>query len=322
MRRRKFITLLGGTAAGWPVLVSAQQAGHTLCIGQISSGIPQDVLSAFEQGMSELGYVDGRNIYYRKKMVAPDTKEMKEAILEMLPELDLLVAWGTASAATAKSVVSTVPVAFIGVGSPIDLGLVESLARPGRNMTGVTYEDHTVTYARRLQLLKEIVPTLSRVAVLGADPIFPFAMVALRKAATSLQVSLSPIAISSANDLNGAFDEMHRSQAEALFVVAGSLTYANNRAIAELALTNKLPSCFGFREAVAAGGLISLGPNVVELAHQGARLVDKIIRGAHPADLPVEQPSRYSKIINLKTANALGLSISPTLLASADEVME
>jgi putative ABC transport system substrate-binding protein len=191
-------------------------------------------------------------------------------------------------------------------------------------MTGTTFEAASETYGKRLQLLKDILPGLSRVAVIGAkgDPNFPFAMMSLEKSAPVLDVALTSLEISSTDDLRSAFDHVKRDGMEAAIVVAGSLTFANSQAIADLALANGVPSCHAFRQTVAAGGLISLGPDLMALAHQGASLVDKIIKGAHPADLPVEQPTRYITSINLKTAKALGLAIPPALLASADEVIE
>jgi putative ABC transport system substrate-binding protein len=191
-------------------------------------------------------------------------------------------------------------------------------------MTGTTFEAASETYGKRLQLLKDVLPGLSRVAVIGAksDPNFPFAMMSLEKSAPVLGVALTALEISSTDDLRSAFEQMKRDRIEGVIVVAGSLTFANSQAIADLALANGVPSCHGFRQTVAAGGLISLGPDLMALAHQGASLVDKIIKGAHPADLPVEQPTRYLTSINLKTAKALGLSIPPALLASADEVIE
>jgi putative ABC transport system substrate-binding protein len=191
-------------------------------------------------------------------------------------------------------------------------------------MTGVTFEAASETYAKRLQMLKEILPALSRVAVLGArgDPNFPFALVSLEAAATSQKISLTAFEINRAEDLRSAFDDIRASRAEALVVVAGALTYGNHHLIAALSLANGLASCHGFRETVVAGGLISLGPDFLALGRQAARLIDKILSGAHPADIPVEQPTQYITTVNLKTAKALGLTVPATLVATADEVIE
>jgi len=191
-------------------------------------------------------------------------------------------------------------------------------------MTGITFEAASETYGKRLQLLKEILPNLSRLAVLGAkgDPNFAFAMKSLDNSARALGVSIAPVEFNSADDLRSAFDGMKHRQSEALVVVAGALTYVNSKSIAELALSNRLPSCHGFKETVEAGGLISLGPDFLAFARQGARLVDKIIKGTKPADIPVEQPTQYITTINLKTAKALGIDMPAALLARADEVIE
>jgi putative ABC transport system substrate-binding protein len=283
-------------------------------IGQVFGGTPNIVsATGLAQGLTGLGYVDGKNIHLQTRYAAPNPKDMKAAILALLPEIDLLVVWGTIGGVAAKAAASPIPVVFISVGAPVDIGLVESLAHPGGGMTGTTFEAATETYGKRLQLLKEILPGLSRVAVIGAkgDPNFPFAMMSLEKSAPLLGVSLAPIEMSSADDVTSAFDQMKRDRLEAVIVVAGAFTYTNSKAIADLALAAGVPSCHGFKETVAAGGLISLGPDLMALARQGASLVDKIIKGAHPADLPVEQPTRYVTSINLKTAKALGLSIPP-----------
>ena len=191
-------------------------------------------------------------------------------------------------------------------------------------MTGVTFEAATETYGKRLQILKEIAPGLARVAVLrgAGDANVPFAMGSLEQAAAALGVALLPADIKSVDDLEAAFLGMTRDRAEALIVVAGSLTFFAGKHIADLALQHKLPSCHAFKETVAAGGLVSLGPDLLSMTQQGAVYVDRIIRGAKPADLPVEQPSRYELHVNLRTAKALGLVIPPTLLVRAEVVIE
>jgi putative ABC transport system substrate-binding protein len=294
-------------------------------IGQVFGGTPDIVApSELVRALYGLGYIDGKDVQVRTLFATPNPKEMKNAVLSLLSEIDLLVVWGTIGGVAAKSVVSHIPVVFVSVGAPVDIGLVESLAHPGGNMTGITFEAASETYGKRLQMLKEILPNLSHIAVLGAkgDPNFPFAMMSLESSARSLEISITPIEINLAGDLRSAFDDMRRSQAEALVVVAGALTYANSNVIAELSLASRLPSCHAFKETVAAGGLISLGPDLLALGRQGARLIDKIIKGARPADIPVEQPTQYITTINLKTAKALGLTVPAALLASADEVIE
>jgi putative tryptophan/tyrosine transport system substrate-binding protein len=325
MRRREFIS--GSTAVVAGLLSARTAIGATgpWRIGQVFGGTP-DIIAPSElaKELSELRYIEGRNISLQTTFATPNPMDMRAAIERLLPEIDLLVVWGTIGGVAAKAAAPSIPVVFISVGAPVDIGLVESLAHPGGNMTGTTFEAASETYGKRLQLLKDILPDLSRVAVIGAkaDPNVPFAMISLEKSAPLLGVSLTSLAIGSADDLPNAFEQMKRGRSEAVIVIAGALTYQNFKLTAELALANALPSCHGFKETVNAGGLISLGPDMLALARQGATLVDKIIKGARPGDLPVEQPTRYVTSINLKTAKLLGLTIPSALLASADEVIE
>jgi putative ABC transport system substrate-binding protein len=255
--------------------------------------------------------------------VVPTPKNFEDAITGMLPYVDILVVWSTLGAVAARNVRTTVPTVFLSVGAPVNIGIVQSLAHPGGNMTGVTFEAATETYGKRLQILKEIAPGLSRVAVLqgAGDANVPFAMSALEQAAPALGVKLLPMDIKSVDDLEAAFLGMRREQAEALIVVAGALTFTGTKEIANLALQHKLPSCHAFKEAVAAGGLVSLGPDSIAMARQGATYIDRIM-GTEPADLPVEQPARYELHVNLSAAKALGITVPPSLLVRADEVIE
>jgi putative ABC transport system substrate-binding protein len=321
MQRREFLGVLG-SAAAWPLSARAE---HIPRVGYIEGGRPTPWMSDFLSALTDLGYVDGKNIIFvKRRFAAPTVQAMKDAISKMQPDIDVLVVGGTVGGVAAKSAATHIPVVFVGVGAPVDIGLVETLAHPGGNMTGTTFGASTETYGKRLQILKEILPNLSRVAVLGAmdDPNFPFAMQSLTQSAPALHVSITPIQFGSAEGLGNAFKEMTAAHSEALIVVSGSLTYSNNTAIAALALVQGLPSCHGFREAVAEGGLISLGPDLRISARQSARLVDKILKGARPADLPVEQPDHYVMSINLKTAKALGLSLPSSIMAAAEEVIE
>jgi len=284
-----------------------------------------EVVEGLLSGLRDLGYVDGKNISLARQQIDTWTvKEISAAILDVLPNADILVVAGTVGGVAAKSVTSKIPVVFISVGAPVDIGLVKSLARPGGNMTGVSFEAASETYAKRLQILKEILPNLSRLAVIGAkdDPNYSFAMVSLRREAPQMSIAITPMEVTSGDDLARVFDEVKQAGLEAVLVVSGALTNEHSKRIADLTLLNKLPSCHGFKEAVAAGGLVSLGPDLVALGRQGARLVDKIVKGHSPADIPVEQPTEYLMYINLKTAKLLGLNIPPALLVRADKVIE
>jgi putative tryptophan/tyrosine transport system substrate-binding protein len=241
-----------------------------------------------------------------------------------VPETDVLVTWTTVGGVAAKKLATTIPVVFLAVGAPVDIGLVQSLNHPGGNMTGVTFEAAIETYAKRLQILTQIVPNLERVAVLRTigDPNVTFAMKSVVQAAPALKVSLQLIDIKTADELPNAFEMMKSLKAQALLVISSAVTYGASKQIAELAFANHLPSCSPFREEVVAGGLVSLGPDMEVMAGQGAALVNKIIKGAKPSELPVEQPSRYEMFVNIITAKTFGLILPETFLSRADQVIE
>ena len=246
--------------------------------------------------------------------------KIEEAIISLLPQVDLLVVWGEAAIA-AKKLSGSVPTVFISIGFPVELGLVESLAHPGGNMTGITAEAALETPGKRLQILKEIIPDLKRVAVLGVVG-EPIGAETLEPAAHQLGLTLIPIDIKSTDDLEGAFADMKQSQAEALFVSRTGLTANLGKQIADLALAAHLPSCYSFRTTVMAGGLVSLDTDRLAMTRPAAAQIDKIIKGTSPADIPVEQPTRFELYINLKTARLLNLTIPPSLLGRADELIE
>ncbi len=328
MRRREFVIWLGGGMAVWPFLARAEQpALKRWRIGSVLVGTP-DVVgrlgAALEQRLATLGYQNGQNIIILTRIVVPQPDVVEKAIAALLPEIDVLVVGGTIGGVAAKKVASAIPTVFHSVGAPVDIGLVESLAHPGGNLTGISFEAAIEAHGRRLQLLKEIVPHLARVAVLRApgDPNTKVAMTALEQSAPQLGLTLSPFDVRSTDELDKAFVDMRRDHMEAVLVVAGSLTYSNGARIADLALQTHLPSCHAFREAVIAGGLMNLGPDLVDIARQVALYLDKIMHGANPADLPVQEPNRFDLYLNLRTAAALGLTIPPALLAAAEEVIE
>jgi putative ABC transport system substrate-binding protein len=324
MRRREFIGLLGGAVIAWPGSSRADSLRRIWRVGIVQGTGTEQLARELESRLGDLGYADGKNIALVKKFAEPNLQAVENAISSLIPDIDLLVVGGTVGGVAAKKLVAEKPVVFISVGAPVEIGLVESLSRPGGNMTGITFEAATETYAKRLQILKEIVPEVKRVAVLQAqgDANAKFAMASLEKAAPDLGVQLSPISASSSGELAAAFNEMEQSQSGALIVIAGLLTYGNGQQIADLALAHHLPSCHAFRETVALGGLASLGPDLMAVWGQAAGYIDQIIRGTEPRELPVQQPTRYEFAINLKTAKALGLTLPPSLLARADVVVE
>jgi putative ABC transport system substrate-binding protein len=304
---------------------AAQQPGKAWRIGHVSTGTPEIggvFARALEQSLADLGYVQGRNIVLLHRFAGPQPDKIEEAIMSLVPQIDLLVVWGEGAIAAKKLAVG-VPTVFISIGYPVELGLVQSLAHPGGNMTGITAEAALETPAKRLQILKEIGPELKGVAVLGPVDDPAFVEKGLQDlAALDLGVTLLPVRIKSADDLEAAFASMKKDGAQAVMPIRSSVTFVLGKEIADLALAAHLPSCWPFRQAVMAGGLVSLDPDRVAMTRPAAAQIDKIIKGTSPADIPVEQPSRFELYINLKTARLLGLTIPPAILARADELIE
>ena len=278
---------------------------------------------ALEQSLADLGYVQGRNIALLHRFAGAQVDKIQEAIISLVPQTDLLVVWGNA-AITAKKFAGDVSTVFISIGFPVELGLVASLAHPGGKMTGIAAEAALEINGKRLQILKEIVPDLKRVAVLRDVDTrsWGFEWAALDQAARELGLTLVPADIRSADDLETAFASMKKSGAEALFVTRTALLANAGKQIADLAIAADLPSSDPFRRMVIAGGLVSLDADRLAMTRPAAAQIDKIIKGTSPADIPVEQPTRYELYINLKTARLLNLTIRPTLLALADELIE
>jgi putative ABC transport system substrate-binding protein len=319
------MTAICSAALALPCRAAAQQPGKVWQIGHVLVTTPERggiFVQALERSLADLGYVQDRNIVLLNRFAGSQPDEIKEAIISLLPEVDLLVVWAEAAIA-AKKLSGSVPTVFISIGFPVELGLVQSLAHPGGNMTGITSEAALETPGKRLQILKEIMPDLKRVAVLGVvDENVGPEKTSTDLAARELALTLIRLDIKSADDLERAFAGMKKSQAEALFVSRTGLTANLGKQIADLALAAHLPSCYPFRTTVMAGGLVSLDPDRVAMTRPAAAQIDKIIKGASPADIPVEQPARFELYINLKTARLLNLTIPPSLLARADEVIE
>jgi len=294
-------------------------------IGQIGVTSVPAIDFAFLEGLNRAGYQEGRDFVIDRRGFDGTPRGASMAAASVLQgNPDVIVAWGTVSAVAVKATGTALPVVFLSVGVPVEIGLISSLSHPGGNMTGVTFEAATETYGKRLQVLKEIAPNLSRVAIIHAsgDSNVAHAMTSVRAAAQSLRIQILPIAIHDAPGLEAAFLAMKDQKAQGFVVVAGALTFVNGKRIAELALIHGLPSCHAFRETVADGGLIGLGPSYNDMAAQGATFVAKIMKGANPGALPVEQPSKMQLVINLKTAKALALTVPPSLLLRADEVIQ
>ena len=314
MDRRAFITVIGGSVLAAPLTSETQQAAKVWRIGSVLVGTPETVGHldrAIETSLAKVGYVSGRNISLMQQIAPPQPARVEEVLRAIIPAIDLLIVGSTIGGVVAKKITTTLPTVFLSVGDPVRIGLVSSLRHPVGNMTGVTFESAEETYGKRLQLLKEILPSLTTVGVLRTlgDANIINAMESLERAAPVLRVLLRPFDIKTRDDLDTTFAAMKTSGVQALVVVAGGLTYAFGRRISELALRYRLPSCHAFTDVVVVGGLISLGPDLVLVVGQAGDYVDKIIRGANPGDLPVQQPARYEMAINLATAKALGLTI-------------
>src|SRR5262249_49922316 len=270
-------------------------------------------------------FVNGRNIQIEERPAAPTPADMLTVAKELLAlPVDILVSWGTLASTAAKTATDTIPVVFLSVSDPVTSGLVASLAHPGGNMTGVTFDAAAETSAKRLQLLTEAMPRISRVGVLHAkdDRNVPAQIESIKRVIPSLGLRLVIAAFQQPQELDSVFLSFRKQSVQGLVVLPGALTFVNRAKIVDLTLSYRLPSSHAFRESAEVGGLLSLGPNYVDMAKQGATLVGKILQGAKPADLPVEQPTKFELVINMKTAKALGLTIPQSLLVRADEIIQ
>jgi putative ABC transport system substrate-binding protein len=330
VKRRKFITLLGGAAIAWPLAARAQQGQRMRRIGVLST-VPADDsesqvrMAAFHQGLQETGWVVGRNlrIDYRWSG-AGDTEQVRKYANELIalaPEVVLAVA--TPAVGALQQASRTTPIVFVQVSDPVGAGFVESLARPGGNTTGFTPFEFGIS-AKWLQLLKEVAPNVTRALVLR-DPaltsgIAQFAV--MQSAGPLLGVELSPVGVSGASEIERAIAAMAQRSNGGLIVLPGSLTLLHRKLIVALAAQHRLPAVYPYRYHVTDGGLISYGPDTIEQYRRAGGYIDRILKGEKPADLPVQAPTKYELVINLKTAKGLGLEVPPTLLARADEVIE
>ena len=324
MRRRDFITLLGGTVA-WPLAARAQQPRNLPRIGVlVSASPPHPFADAFRQGLHALGYSEGQNILVEYRYTE-GRSDLAQQFAEEFVRLgvDVIVAHYAIGVSAAMAATRTIPIVMAAHGAPLQLGDIDSLARPGGNVTGLSAMDAEIG-GKRVQLLRGLIPNLARIAVLATTPTTsPFSVPFvedLRLAATSAGLHFEPILIGGPSELQSAFAAMAKAKAQA--VVVQAFFDPRYAILIELAAKYQLAYMSGSRDAVAAGGLVSLSAHWLELYARAAFYVDKILKGAKPADLPVEQPTKFEFAINLKTARALGLTVSPTLLATADEVIE
>jgi putative ABC transport system substrate-binding protein len=325
VKRREFITLLGGAATAWPVAVTAQQSPKLPTIGFLGVSTPSawsDWVAAFAQRLRELGWVEGRTVAIEYRWAEGRRERFVEIAAEFARlKVDVIVTAGSGVLATAQAT-SVIPIVFAVAVDPVGSGLVASLARPGGNVTGLSMQS-TDLAGKRLELLREVIPHLRRLAVV-ANPDYPAAVLEIgevQTAANALGIHASAIQIRRAEDIAPAFQKF-RSEAQALYLCGDALINANHTRINTLAVGARLPTIYPNRSYLAGGGLMSYGVNNADLFRRAADYVDRILRGAKPAELPVEQPTKFELVINLTAARALGLEVPPTLLARADEVIE
>jgi putative ABC transport system substrate-binding protein len=322
MRRRKFITLLGGAAASaWPVAGRAQKSAKVQRIGIIDDA---PIWDHFRQGLRDLGYIDGQNIAfeYRSAEGQPDRLAIAASDLARLP-VDIIMAAGSATTLAAQQATTTIPIVMISVGDPVRAGFVASLARPGGNVTGNTILG-TAMSAKRLQIFKEVIPGLLRVAFLwNPNNLSHLAYLEeWRTVAPALDLKLIFVEVRSSEQFDSAFAAMMQERPDGFLMTADIFHLSNIGWIIDFMAKNRLPAMYIVKENVIAGGLMSYGPNLPDLYRRGAEYVHKILQGTKPTDLPVEQPTKFELAVNVKTAKALGLTVPPTLLATADEVIE
>jgi putative tryptophan/tyrosine transport system substrate-binding protein len=330
MNRRAFITLLGGAAAAWPLAADAQQSGKVPRIGILSPGrseLDAGGLDSFQQGLRELGYTDGQNIAIEVLYAQWNSDRLGDLATELVGrKVDVIVARSTSAARAAKQATSTIPIVAVAMADPVGDELVASLARPGGNVTGTTFLGPELV-AKRLQLLRDIIPGLARVAALWHPHAYGEHTMAsvvkdIEDAARTLGMQLQLVPADGPHDIASAFSTMAKERAGAFIVLPSPMLFGEHRRIVELAANNRLPGMYQAREFVDAGGLMSYGANLNDLFRRTATYVDKILKGAKPADLPVERPTKFELVINLKAARAVGLTISRDILLVADEVIE
>ena len=321
MDRRRF--LLASLAAAFAAPIPCNGQPRMPTVGVLSPTTTDNpIIKAFEQALAEQGYTANKTV----RLEARHTDGRGDRLLDFAAELasrnvDVVVAWSSAGAQAAQRATGTIPIVFVSVTAPEKIGLVQSVVRPGGNITGVAFTSTEATYSKTLEILKEAVPTAGRVAVLIGQA-NPVTMQAVDVAIRGLKITVEPHTAAEPEHLDRAFAAITRSNADAMYVPPSGLVYQYRRRIIDFAARSRLPTIYPFREAVEDGGLISFGASQTAMARQAASFVVRILRGAKPGELPVEQPTHYELLINLKTAKALGLTIPPSLLLRTDQVVE
>jgi putative ABC transport system substrate-binding protein len=328
MKRREFITLLGGAAAGWPLAVRAQQADRIRRVGvlmHLAADDPEGQArhAAFLQGLQQSGWSAGRNVRIDTRWGASeaDRRRYAEELVALAP--DVILASNTTATLALQAATSTVPIVFVNVVDPVGAGFVASLARPGGNATGFTLFEYGMS-AKWLELLKEIAPGVTRAAVIreGTNPAGIGQFAAIQSVAPSNGVQVSPVVVRDSSEIERAVGTLARSPNSGLIVTASGLRESDSHLIITLAARYRLPAVYPFRFFVTDGGLICYGPHSTDQYRRAAQYVDRILKGEKPSELPVQAPTKFELVVNLKTAKALGLTISDDLLSLADEVIE
>ena len=325
--RREFVMLTGGAAAAWPLAASAQQPAAKVptigLLGPTTATAQPQWAAGFLPRLRELGWSEGRNFVIEYRWAAGHIERLAEIAAELVNlKVDVIVTSGTQAVVAAKQATTVIPIVFMGAGDPVGNALVASLARPGGNVTGMSVQQPDLP-ASEFELLRELVSGLRTLAIM-ANVGAPASVQETREvqaAVEKLGLKFETLEMRRAEDIAPAF-EARKGRADALYVVTDPVLTANRIRINSMALSARLPTIFTFRDNVEAGGLMSYGPSLLDLSQRTADFVDKVLRGAKPADIPVEQPTKFELVINLKTARALGLEVPPTLLARADEVIE
>jgi putative ABC transport system substrate-binding protein len=323
IRRREFIFTLGGAAAAWPLAAHAQQPGKVHRIGILWASTPSanaPRMEAFRQGLRELGYVEGRNVVIAARGAPLSARSYIPLVDELIRErVDVILTAGTSPTRAAKNAAGAVPIVMTFVSDPIGSGFVASLARPGGNITGLTNFGPELS-TKWLELLKELSPNASRIGILYNSAVRVLVS-EIERTAKKLAVQLYPIEVDNVA-LERALAEFLKGHVEALIVIMPPPNPDHREGVVDFATKNRLPTVYWWREYVEAGGLVYYGPNIHEMYARAAAFVDKILKGAKPSDLPVEQPTRFDLVVNMRTAKALGIDVPPTLPARADEVIE
>jgi putative tryptophan/tyrosine transport system substrate-binding protein len=327
VKRREFILALAGAAAAWPFAARAQQAGKIPRVGFMgnsTAALEANLVAPFREGLHELGYQEGRNIVIEYRWAEGKYERFPALVAELLAvPADVIVTAGTPATLAVKKATSTVPLVMIAVGDPVGTGIVPSLARPGGNITGLSSIAPDLE-GKRLELLREVIPKLSHV-VLFINPLNTFHMVSVQQAfaaAQALGIKLQPLEVRTSGELEAAFAAIVRQKPDALLILADRIFLHDRKRMMDFATEHRLPSVNAYRELVEAGGLMSYGPSYEDMHRRAADYVDKILKGAKPGDLPVEQPTKFTLIVNLKAAKAIGVDVPPILLTRADEVIE